>query len=123
MKLKELKNIFSLKQPDILRHQWMYGGDFGAQSLWCAYKTVPDKMRLCSFHSYFISPGLSKPLFFEVERVRDTKNRAWRRVSVKQQEKIIYHSEFMFKEVSFIRFEKIVLRFLEVYLKLIKVSI
>jgi acyl-CoA thioesterase II len=94
-----VKIKFSIKHPDILRHGWIYGGDFAVRSLFCAYRTVPKGMCVNSFHSYFCSPGFAKPHYFKVDRLLDTRNRAWRRVEVKQDDKIIYHAEFMFKMV------------------------
>lgn len=93
--------MFSLEHPDILKHGWIYGGDLASQSLFCAYQTVRTGMRVTSFHSYFCSPGLAKPLDFSIQRFRDTLYRAWRRVEVRQVGELIYHAEFMFREVGF----------------------
>lgn len=74
------------------------------RSLFCAYKTVPNGMRINSFHSYFCSPGLAKPQQIKVYRLFESRSRVWRRVEVIQDDKIVYHAEFMFKMVRKVYF-------------------
>lgn len=68
----------------------IFGGQVIAQALMAAYRTVED--RVChSLHCYFIRPGdPSVPILFEVERARDGKSFATRRVAA------IQHGEQIF---------------------------
>jgi acyl-CoA thioesterase-2 len=68
----------------------IFGGQVIAQALMAAYRTVED--RIChSLHCYFIRPGDPKvPILFEVERARDGKSFATRRVAA------IQHGEQIF---------------------------
>ena len=68
----------------------IFGGQVIAQALMAAYRTVDD--RIChSLHAYFIRPGdPSVPILFEVERARDGKSFATRRVAA------IQHGEQIF---------------------------
>ncbi|KAI6183175.1 hypothetical protein M3Y97_00460300 [Aphelenchoides bicaudatus] len=99
----EIKKVdedhFNLLQPDPMRHGWMYGGDLASQALYCAQQTVEPHLRLSSFHSYYISPGLKQPLEFKVKRLRDGRHNSYRRVEVLQgdDKRMVYHAEFMFK--------------------------
>jgi acyl-CoA thioesterase II len=86
-----------LLNPDPLRHGWLYGGDLASQALFCAQQTVENHLRLSSFHSYYCSPGLGKPMEFQVKRLRDGRHNSYRRVEVLQDKRMVYHAEFMFK--------------------------
>jgi acyl-CoA thioesterase-2 len=58
----------------------VFGGQVLAQALRAAAHTVPDRLPH-SLHAYFLRPGDSKrPILFEVERIRDGRSFATRRV-------------------------------------------
>ncbi len=68
----------------------VYGGLVVAQALRAAYATAPA--RIChSLHSYFLRPGdTSRPIDYQVERVRDGASFAVRRVRASQGDKQIF---------------------------------
>jgi acyl-CoA thioesterase-2 len=68
----------------------MYGGQLLAQAIMAAARTV-DRQRLHSLHSYFESPGDSSlPLLCKVERLRDGRSFAMRRVDLTQNDQTIF---------------------------------
>jgi acyl-CoA thioesterase-2 len=74
-------NLFRGHTPEDERNRnRIYGGQVIAQALMAAYKTIEG--RFChSLQAYFIRPGDPKaPVLFEVERSRDGKSFATRRV-------------------------------------------
>jgi acyl-CoA thioesterase-2 len=72
-------NLFRGTSPDDGMKR-VFGGQVIAQALWAAYQTVEG--RLChSLHAYFIRPGdPSVPILYEVDRSRDGRTFATRRV-------------------------------------------
>lgn len=80
----------------------VYGGQVLAQGLYAMTQTAPED-RICnSLHAYFILPGnLNKLLEFDVENIRDGSSFSVRRVSAKQDGKVI-----LFMSASFQRKEK-----------------
>lgn len=96
----ELKNLISVKKLDDNLFQGfnesvgtptIFGGQVLAQALYAMNSSVPED-RICnSLHSYFILPGdLNKPLFFEVENIRDGGSFSVRKVVAKQDGKVIF---------------------------------
>ena len=82
LQLEQLEvNLFRGATPDEESRQRIYGGQVIAQSLLAAYETV--EARVChSLHCYFIRPGDPKaPVLYQVERARDGKSFATRRVA------------------------------------------
>jgi acyl-CoA thioesterase-2 len=78
-------NWFRGRTPEIERnHGRIFGGQVIAQALTAAYKTVAG--RPChSLHAYFIRPGDPKvPVLYEVERTREGRSFATRRVVASQ---------------------------------------
>lgn len=83
--------------PDrFVGHSWqngwrrVFGGQALAQSLVAAQRTVPDRSAH-SLHAYFLLAGDPKePIRFEVERVRDGKSFATRRVIARQKGEAIF---------------------------------
>jgi acyl-CoA thioesterase II len=76
---------FRGRTPEIERnHGRIFGGQVIAQALTAAYKTVAG--RPChSLHAYFIRPGDPKvPVLYEVERTREGRSFATRRVVASQ---------------------------------------
>ena len=72
-------NLFRGHNADRDRER-LYGGQVIAQALAAAYRTVED--RVChSLHAYFIRPGDPKvPVLYQVDRARDGRSFATRRV-------------------------------------------
>ena len=69
----------------------VYGGQVLAQALHAAYQTVPEDRFAHSLHSYFILGGdLSKPVFYEVDIIRDGGSFTTRRVIAKQKNETIF---------------------------------
>ncbi|WP_369048361.1 acyl-CoA thioesterase [Tenacibaculum sp. UWU-22] len=69
----------------------VFGGQVLAQALNAAYKTVPKKRFVHSLHAYFLRAGdLHKNIFFEVENLRDGGSFSTRRVTAKQNDKVIF---------------------------------
>ena len=82
-------NLFRGHSPDNARGR-IFGGQVIAQALVAAYKTVKD-LTCHSLHCYFIRPGDPKaPVLYQVERARDGKSFATRRVAA------IQHGEQIF---------------------------
>lgn len=78
-------NWFRGRTPEIERnHGRIFGGQVIAQALTAAYQTVVD--RPChSLHAYFIRPGDPKvPVLYEVEKTREGRSFATRRVVASQ---------------------------------------
>jgi len=70
------------------RYPWggLFGGQILSQSLRAASMSVAHPLAVHSLHAYFIRPGdHSAPIRFEVERVRDGRSFATRRVLAKQE--------------------------------------
>ena len=87
--LSELLDVLTLEriEADLFRGRnerssmpRVFGGQVLAQALRAASLTVPDRLPH-SLHAYFLRPGDSKrPILFEVERIRDGRSFATRRV-------------------------------------------
>ena len=59
----------------------VFGGQVAAQALVAASRTVRDDLRLHSLHAYFLRPGdPAAPILYEVDRIRDGRSFATRRV-------------------------------------------
>src|SRR5215467_10300773 len=78
--LEELEvNIFRGESPKEDR-QRVFGGQVAGQALVAAGRTV-DGLVVHSLHAYFLRPGdTSIPILYEVDRIRDGKSFATRRV-------------------------------------------
>lgn len=98
--ISELKELITLKKLDNNLFQGynksvgtptIFGGQVLAQALYAMNNSVPEG-RICnSLHSYFILPGdLNKPLFFEVENIRDGGSFSVRKVVAKQEDRVIF---------------------------------
>lgn len=65
--------------------QRTFGGQVAGQSLMAAVRTVDDDKHVHSLHGYFIRPGVPKvPTVFQVDRLRDGRSFATRRVTAIQ---------------------------------------
>jgi len=89
-------NLFRGFSPSEER-QRIFGGQVVAQALLAAYKTVED--RIChSLQSYFIRPGdPTIPVLYQVERSRDGKSFATRRVIAIQKGEQIFNMACSFQ--------------------------
>jgi acyl-CoA thioesterase-2 len=77
----------------------VFGGQLLAQCLVAASRTVPADRPVHSLHAYFIRGGeLTEPLTFEVERLRDGRSFATRRVQVVQRGRPIMSMISSFQE-------------------------
>ncbi len=83
-------NLFRGVSP---REGWqrVYGGQVVGQSLVAATRTVEDDKPCHSLHGYFMRPGDPKiPIIYEVERIRDGRSFATRRVVAIQHGQAIF---------------------------------
>ena len=94
-------NIFRGVHPKEER-QRTFGGQVAAQALMAAGRTV-ENIKVHSLHSYFLRSGdPTTPILYEVDRIRDGKSFATRRVVAIQHGKAIYNMQASFhnEEVS-----------------------
>ena len=83
-------DLFRGRQPDTHR-QRVFGGQVAAQALIAACRSVDPVYRSHSLHSYFLRPGdPSVPIVYDVERLRDGRSFATRRVVARQHGRPIY---------------------------------
>lgn len=93
-------DLFRGRQPDSTRSR-VYGGQVAAQALIAAARTVDPEWEPHSLHSYFLLPGdYAVPVIYDVERIRDGRSFATRRVVARQHGRAIY-----FQTVGFHRHE------------------
>ena len=84
--------------PDLFRGQQpattmqrVFGGQVAAQALVAAARTAPAGLTAHSLHSYFLRPGdTAVPIIYDVDRVRDGRSFATRRVLGRQHGRPIY---------------------------------
>ncbi len=70
--------------------QRVFGGQVIGQALMAATRTVDDALAH-SLHAYFLRPGDPRvPIFYEVDRIRDGRSFATRRVVARQRERAIF---------------------------------
>jgi acyl-CoA thioesterase len=89
--LEELEvNIFRGRSPDENR-QRVFGGQVAGQALVAAGRTV-ERGAVHSLHAYFLRPGdPTKPILYEVDRIRDGRTFTTRRVVAIQHGKAIFN--------------------------------
>lgn len=93
-------NLFRGVSPDEDR-QRVFGGQVAAQALVAAGRTVPDDRPVHSLHSYFLRPGdPNVPIVYEVDRIRDGRSFATRRVVAIQHGKVIFNLAASFQVVE-----------------------
>jgi acyl-CoA thioesterase II len=84
-------DIFRGRSPEGERRQRVFGGQVAGQALVAGGRTVPEDRQVHSLQAYFIRPGdPAIPLIYLVERVRDGRSFATRRVSAIQHGKTIF---------------------------------
>ncbi len=90
-------NLFRGTQPDTLL-QRVFGGQVAAQALVAGARTVEPPMSVHSLHSYFLRPGdTAVPIVYDVERIRDGRSFATRRVVARQHGRPIYYMTLSFQ--------------------------
>lgn len=89
--LERLENdIFRGRSPEH-RSTRVFGGQVAGQALVAAGRTVPDDRHVHSLHAYFIRAGDPRvPIVYEVDRVRDGRSFATRRVTAVQRGKAVF---------------------------------
>lgn len=90
-------DLFRGAQPDSVRAR-VFGGQVAAQALMAAVRTVDAEFEVHSLHSYFLLPGdYTVPIIYDVERIRDGKSFATRRVVARQHGRAIYYQTLNFQ--------------------------
>jgi acyl-CoA thioesterase II len=90
-------NIFRGVSPDEQR-QRVFGGQVAGQALVAAARTVDTQTRsIHSLHAYFLRPGNpTKPILYEVDRIRDGRSFTTRRVVAIQNGQAIFNLQASF---------------------------
>ena len=89
--------LFRGRLPDTDR-QRVFGGQVAAQALVAGTRTVDPQFGVHSLHSYFLLPGdTSVPIIYDVERLRDGRSFATRRVVARQHGRAIYFQTASFQ--------------------------
>ena len=84
-------DLFRGRQPDTSL-QRVFGGQVAAQALIAGVRTVDPAYAAHSLHSYFLLPGdPAVPIIYDVERIRDGRSFATRRVAARQHGRPIYY--------------------------------
>ncbi|XP_057742141.1 acyl-CoA hydrolase 2 [Arachis stenosperma] len=98
-------NIFKgVTLPDAPHFGKVFGGQFIGQALAAASKSVDFSKLVHSLHAYFILPGdLHMPIVYKVDRLRDGKSFATRRVDAIQKGNIVFTllASFQKEELGF----------------------
>lgn len=90
-------DLFRGRQPDTERQQ-VFGGQVAAQAVQAAERTVDPDFVVHSLHSYFLLPGdHTVPIIFDVDRIRDGRSFATRRVAARQHGRSIYYQTVSFQ--------------------------
>ena len=99
--LDELVRLLSLEriEENLFRGQsqdlgWgtVYGGQVLGQALSAAAQTTPHDRAAHSLHAYFLRPGdVSRPIVYEVERIREGSSFTTRRVAAVQKGEVIFY--------------------------------
>jgi acyl-CoA thioesterase-2 len=91
-------NLFRGTQPDTML-QRVFGGQVAAQALVAGARTVEPPLGVHSLHSYFLRPGdTAVPIVYDVERIRDGRSFATRRVVARQHGRPIYYMTASFQK-------------------------
>lgn len=105
--LEELVSLLALErlEHNLFRGQsqdlgWglVFGGQVLGQALSAAGKTVTEEQAVHSLHGYFLRPGIaSKPIVYDVDRIRDGESFATRRVVAIQDGRPIFNMSASFQ--------------------------
>jgi acyl-CoA thioesterase II len=106
--LKELVELLALEriEENLFRGQsqdlgWgtVFGGQVVGQALSAAVQTVPRERHVHSLHAYFLRPGdVTKPIVYDVDRIRDGTSFTTRRVVAIQHGKPIFNLAASFQK-------------------------
>src|SRR5438067_140448 len=91
------ENLFRGQSQDL---GWgaVYGGQVLGQALSAAGKTVPRERSVHSLHAYFLRPGdASRPIVYDVDRIRDGSSFTTRRVVAIQNGRPIFNMSASFQ--------------------------
>lgn len=102
--LEQVEDNFYLGRSEDPGWGRLYGGHVLAQALSAAQRTVAPDRQVHSAHGYFLLAGdVSKPVLYEVDRIRDGGSFTTRRVVARQSGKAIFHlsASFQTPEVGF----------------------
>jgi acyl-CoA thioesterase-2 len=104
LELEQLEeDLYRGRQPDTAM-QRVFGGQVAGQALRAAWHTIGAGLAVHSLHSYFLRPGdTSVPIIYDVERIRDGRSFATRRVVARQHGKSIFYltASFHIEEPGF----------------------
>jgi acyl-CoA thioesterase-2 len=92
------ENIFRGQSQDL---GWgtVFGGQVLGQALSAAAQTVPGDRLAHSLHAYFLRPGdVSRPVIYEVDRIRDGSSFTTRRVVAVQKGEAIFNLDASFQK-------------------------
>ena len=99
--LRALLDVLDLETLDVdlyrgespkTKVQRVFGGHVAAQAMVAAVRTVPEDRPVHSLHAYFLRPGNARfPIIYTVDRIRDGRSFATRRVVATQQGRSIFH--------------------------------
>lgn len=105
-KIDSFRTLMQLEPhgPDVLvgeslDYPWgrVYGGQVVAQALRAALTTVDSEYRTHSLHGYFIRPGTTdEPIRYEVDRIRNGRSFATRRIVARQSNGAIFNMSASF---------------------------
>jgi len=105
--LKNLLSLLSLErieeglfrgQSQDLGFGIVFGGQVMGQALSAAQLTVENHRKVHSFHSYFLRPGdVTKPIVYDVEKIRDGNSISTRRIKAIQFGKPIFYMTASFQ--------------------------
>jgi len=91
------RDLFRGFSPDDGRPM-VFGGQVAAQSLVAAVQTTEEDRPVHSLHAYFLRPGNPKiPIIYEVDRIRDGRSFATRRVIAVQNGEAIFNMSASFQ--------------------------
>lgn len=80
------------------RNGRVYGGQVAAQATLAAQRTVDPAWSIHSLHAYFLRPGdPRRPILYRVERIRDGRSFATRRIVAHQAGRAIYSMDTSFQ--------------------------
>lgn len=90
-------NLYRGRSPKV-NWQRVFGGQTIAQSLVAAQRTVDPNRHVHSLHAYFLRPGdTSRPIIYQVDRIRDGRSFTTRRVTAIQHGEAIFSLEASFQ--------------------------
>jgi acyl-CoA thioesterase-2 len=100
LELEEIDRNLYRGHPPYWERRRLFGGIVAAQSLAAAYGTIED-IHVHSLHSYFLRPGDPDiPVIYDVDRIRDGRSFATRRVVARQRGEAIFNLSASFHKVE-----------------------